>query len=254
MPFFLALKKLVGANEQQEHESINIDRTKQVEEFYDSRGVSQSRYRLQRKIGNLQKSLKNLKDRKTRYLASVKEKRAKVAVAKKKTSAKQRNLDNALAKAATAKAELDAAKHAEHEAKQLAKILYPELRPARDASLSPKSKEMKLAAEFFDDAALVEKDLEENRQAKRKSSASADEPASKKRKMSAEDKEQLEPHLFAKFVLNFHSDASGDDHGTPVADVEDDNAAGDNTAGGSVAADTDALGDDANNEDEEVEA
>jgi hypothetical protein len=68
--------------------------------------------------------------------------------------------------------------------KQLAKILYPDLRPARERSLSPKSKEKALAAELYEDAEAIEKEFEGERQAKRKCSVATDVPLTKKLKLA----------------------------------------------------------------------
>ncbi|CAB9500337.1 unknown protein [Seminavis robusta] len=51
--------------------------------------------------------------------------------------------------------------------RQLAEILFPDLRPPREPSLSPESKAKAMAAELYEDADAIEKILEGDRQAKR---------------------------------------------------------------------------------------
>lgn len=110
------LKRLVGTKEQKENQSIDVQRTMQVEEFYDPRGVSGSRIRINRKIETLKTNLSSCMDRKKRYLASVTAKLSKVKKAKKKTLGKQEALEVLETKTAAARAERDAAKYVEEEA------------------------------------------------------------------------------------------------------------------------------------------
>jgi hypothetical protein len=46
MPLFLTLKSLVGLKVHENNIPVDIERTKQVSEFFDARGVSSSRFRL----------------------------------------------------------------------------------------------------------------------------------------------------------------------------------------------------------------
>lgn len=116
MQLFLVLKKLVGFNVHQTSIPVDIDRTKQVREFFDTRGAAGSRFRLEHKNDKLQAALKENERRRQRHDNSAKDKKSIAATAKKKRVSKVKALEDLEAKVSAAKAEADAAKRNEDEA------------------------------------------------------------------------------------------------------------------------------------------
>ena len=90
---------------------IDIEQTKAVGDFFDACGSSSNHFRLNKRwIGSLKKTNKSLKDCKERFIASIKDKKSKLTMDKKKRNYTQNVLEDLSAKLAAAQAERDVAK------------------------------------------------------------------------------------------------------------------------------------------------